>query len=211
MEPIERIFLLLDEAGMEQKQFAKQVGVAPSKVTEWKKGRAKSFTKYLPQIANVLNSNVQWILTGTGERHPIAPVPPHKPRGVKIPVLGNVAAGVPVEAVEEILDYEEIEPELAGTGEFFGLRLKGQSMEPRMCEGDVVIVRCQNDVDQGDIAVVLVNGDSATIKRIKKEPDGSLWLLPNNPSFQAMHYSPSEIESLPVSIIGKVVELRGKF
>lgn len=210
MEPIERIFLLLDESGMEQKEFAKQVGVAPSKVTEWKKGRAKSFTKHLSQISNILNSNVQWILTGTGEEHPVASVPPHKSRGVKIPVLGNVAAGVPIEAVEEILDYEEIEPELAATGEFFGLRLEGQSMEPRMCEGDVVIVRCQNDVETGDIAVVLVNGNSATVKRIKKESDGSIWLLPNNPTYSPTHYSPTEIESLPICIIGKVVEFRGK-
>jgi len=68
VEPIERIFLLLEESSMEQKEFAKQVGVAPSKVTEWKKGRAKSFIKYLPQIAEILNTNVQWLLTGEGEK-----------------------------------------------------------------------------------------------------------------------------------------------
>ena len=59
----------------------------------------------------------------------------------KVPVLGDVAAGIPIEAITDILDYEEIDAALARTGEFFGLRIKGASMEPRMREGDVVIVR----------------------------------------------------------------------
>lgn len=210
LDVVDRIFELLDKSGMEQKEFAIRIGADKYAVSKWRNRKSTSYRKYMPQIANVLNSNVQWILTGTGEEHPVASVPSHNHRGVKIPVLGNVAAGVPIEAVEEILDYEEIEPELAATGEFFGLRLEGQSMEPRMCEGDVVIVRCQNDVETGDIAVVLVNGNTATVKRIKKESDGSIWLLPNNPTYSPTHYSPGEIESLPICIIGKVVEFRGK-
>ena len=75
-------------------------------------------------------------------------------RGVRIPVLGRVVAGIPIEAVEEILDYEEITPELAATGEFFALKIRGHSMEPRMMEGDVVIVRRQDDVESGDVAIV---------------------------------------------------------
>jgi repressor LexA len=100
---------------------------------------------------------------------------------------------------------------MASTGEFFGLRIKGSSMEPRIRDGDVVIVRRQEDAETSDTAVILVNGDSATVKRIKKDPDGSLWLLPNNPAYDPQHYSPAEIATLPVRIIGKVVELRGKF
>lgn len=109
------------------------------------------------------------------------------------------------------MDYEEIDSALAATGDFFGLRVKGNSMEPRIREGDVVIVRKQDDADTGDTAVVMVNGDSATVKRIKKEPDGSLVLIPNNPAYDAQHFSPAEIADKPVHIIGKVVELRGKF
>ena len=131
--------------------------------------------------------------------------------GTWVPVLGDVAAGIPIEAVENIVDYEEIDSSMASTGEFFGLRIKGSSMEPRIRDGDVVIVRRQEDAETSDTAVILVNGDSATVKRIKKEPDGSLWLLPNNPAYDPQHYSPAEIATLPVRIIGKVVELRGKF
>ena len=79
-----------------------------------------------------------------------------------------------------------------------------------MSSGDIVIVRAQNDCDTGDIAIVLVNGDEATVKRIKKGPEG-LMLIPNNPAYEPMYYSNAEIESLPVRVIGKVVELRAKF
>jgi repressor LexA len=133
-----------------------------------------------------------------------------KPKGVRIPVYGAVAAGIPIEAIEDIVDYEEIDQELAATGEFFGLRIKGSSMEPRICEGDVVIVRRQADADTGDVAIVIVNGYNATVKRIKKETTG-ITLIPFNPAYEVRYYSAEDVERLPVRIIGKVVELRGKF
>jgi repressor LexA len=113
-------------------------------------------------------------------------------------------------AVEEILDYEEITPELAATGDFFGLRIKGRSMEPRMHEGDVVIVRQQSYIDNGNIAVILVNGENATVKRVQTSPHG-LALIPFNHEYPVIPYTHDEIEKLPVEIIGKVVELRAKF
>lgn len=127
-----------------------------------------------------------------------------------INVLGRVAAGIPLNAVEEIIDTEEIPEKMARTGEFFGLKIKGHSMEPRICDGDVVIVRQQADVEDGDIAIVLVNGDEGTCKRIKKYQD-SLALLPLNPTYEPMVYTKKQVADLPVTIIGKVVELRGKF
>ena len=147
------------------------------------------------------------VLLGNESAGPV----PSSPNGVMVPVLGDVAGGQPLLATENILDYEEISKALAATGDILGLRVKGHSMEPRICDGDVVIVRRQADVDTGDVAVILVNGDSATVKRIKKDADGSLWLLPNNPAYEAKHYSPKEQSDLPVTIFGKVVELRGKF
>ena len=83
-------------------------------------------------------------------------------------------------------------------------------MEPKISEGDVVIVRKQSDCDNGDLAVALVGGGDATVKRIKKSTAG-ITLIPNNPAFEPMFFSNEEIESLPVSILGKVVELRAKF
>lgn len=131
-------------------------------------------------------------------------------KGVKIPVLGKVAAGIPIEAVEDIIDYEEISFEMAMAGEYFALQINGDSMMPRMQHGDVVIVRKQSSVDSGETAVVLVNGGDATVKKVKVTADGML-LIPTNPAFEPMFYSKKEITTLPVTIIGKVVELRGKF
>lgn len=130
-------------------------------------------------------------------------------QGIKIPVLGHVAAGIPIDAIEEIIDIEEIPQDLSITGSFFGLKLKGRSMEPRMCENDVVIVRQQSDAEDGDIVIATVNGDEATCKRIKKYNDG-IALVSNNSDYEPMYFSNKEILEKPVRIIGKVVELRGK-
>lgn len=187
---------------MTQSDVAKIVGIGQSGYSFWESGRSKIDDAGLRKLAALYNVSVDYLL-GTDNNQTKA--------SIKIPVLGDVAAGIPIETVENIVDYEEIDAALASTGEFFGLRIKGDSMEPRIREGDVVIVRKQSDADTGDTAVILVNGDSATVKRIKKEPDGDLWLIPNNPAYDTRHYTPEEIQHLPVSIIGKVVELRGKF
>lgn len=130
--------------------------------------------------------------------------------GFKIPVLGYVRAGIPIEAVEEILDYEEISNKMARQGEFFALSIKGDSMEPKFSEGDVVIIRKQETVENGEYAVVLINGNDATVKKFYKLENG-IKLLSTNPSYDPFFYTADEVDSLPVRVIGKVVELRAKF
>ena len=127
-----------------------------------------------------------------------------------VPVLGYVKAGIPIEAVEEVLGYEEITPHMASTGEHFALMIKGDSMLPRFCPGDVVIVRKQSDINNGEIAVVLVNGSDATVKKVFKR-DNNLMLVSLNTAYEPIVYSSSDIINSPVIIIGKVVELRAKF
>lgn len=131
-------------------------------------------------------------------------------KGVVINVLGRVAAGIPIEAIEDIIDTEEISEELARTGEFFGLKIKGNSMEPKISDGDIVIVRQQDDADSDSIVIATVNGTDAVCKRLKKYADG-IALVSNNPSYEPMYFSNQEIMDKPVHIIGKVVELRAKF
>lgn len=131
-------------------------------------------------------------------------------KGVKIPVLGYVRAGIPVEAVEDILDYEEIPKSMAVTGDFFALKIKGDSMEPKMSEGDVVIIRKQSTVENGQIAVILVNGDDATVKKFYRSEDG-IKLISFNSKYEPFFFTPNEVDSLPVEVIGRVIELRAKF
>ena len=130
--------------------------------------------------------------------------------GVIIPVLGRVAAGIPLTAAEYIIDTEEIPQAMAADGEYFGLQVKGDSMEPKISNGDVVIVRKQSDADDGDLVIALINGDDAVVKRLKKYEDG-IGLISSNPTYAPMYFSNDEIESKPIEIIGKVKELRAKF
>ena len=133
-----------------------------------------------------------------------------KKRGVSINILGRVAAGIPIEAVENIIDTEEITEDLARTGDFFGLQIHGDSMMPSICDGDIVIVRQQETAETGDIVIATVNGTDATCKRLRKYKDG-IELIANNPTYAPMDFSNQEIVEKPVKIIGKVVELRRKF
>lgn len=200
---MEQLKILRKRMGLTQAAVASSLGIDRSTYAKYESGQSEPNFEMLNKISALFGTTLDLLITGTSA--------PSSTGGKWIPVLGDVAAGIPIEAVEDIVDYEEIDAALAATGDFFGLRIKGSSMEPRIREGDVVIVRKQDDADTGDTAVVMVNGDSATVKRIKKEPDGSLVLIPNNPAYDAQHFSPAEIEDKPVHIIGKVVELRGKF
>lgn len=144
------------------------------------------------------------------EKADLVEPPRQKKNKFIIPVLGKVVAGYPIEAVENIIDYEEISETMARQGEFFALRIQGDSMQPKFSEGDVVIVRKQESVDNGDVAIIMVNGDEATIKKIQRF-DGGINLIPTNPAYNIITYTNKEIIDLPVKCLGKVVELRAKF
>lgn len=131
--------------------------------------------------------------------------------GIKIPILGTVIAGIPVTAVEDIIGYEEISEKMARCGDYFALKIKGDSMEPKMSKGDIVIVKQQNTVENGQIAIVLVNGDEATVKKVKFRDNGIELIAFNSYVYEPHFYSAKEIDELPVKIIGRVVELRAKF
>lgn len=127
---------------------------------------------------------------------------------IHIPVYDRVAAGIPIEALENIVDYEEI-PE-SWPGEYAAVRVKGDSMAPRIQDGDVIIVRIQSDASSGDIVVALVNGEDATVKKLIKHDNGIV-LQPFNPAYESMFFSSDQANKIPVTIWGKVVENRQKY
>lgn len=190
------------EAGLSRQKLADLIGVSVSAVNMWEQGNRKPKTDVLIKLANFYGVSVDELVGESTE----APTN----GAISIPVLGEVAAGFPMFAQENILDYEEIGADLAVQGEYFALRINGDSMKPRMQSGDVVIVRRQSDCDDGQTAVVLVNGETATVKKVQKREDG-LMLIPTNPDFAPMFYSSKAVQSLPVRIIGVVVELRAKY
>lgn len=130
-------------------------------------------------------------------------------RSVSIPVYARVAAGIPLEASEEIVDREEIPKKWTEFGDYYGLRIRGDSMQPRIEEGDVVIVRKQSTADDGQTVIAIVNGNDAVCKKLKVYKDG-IALVSNNPIYAPMYFSASDTQDIPVRIIGRVVEIRGK-
>lgn len=209
MTMYERIKMLREKCGMSQQELAEKVGFkTASAVNKIELGLRDLNQTKIMAFAKALHTTPAYLMGWDEERE--IQSDRQKRKGVKIPVLGHVVAGIQIDAVEEILDYEEISPEMARQGEFFALQVKGDSMEPKFSDGDVVIVRKQEDVDSGDIAIILVNGDEATIKKVQKF-DGGINLVPTNSAYPVLTYTNKEIEQLPVRVIGKVVELRAKF
>lgn len=204
----ERLSQALSVKNITQTELCKKTGIPKSAMSQYIKGNFEPKQDRIYLIAKALNISEAWLM---GYDVPMQrEEKSSKKTAVKVPVLGLVRAGIPMDAVEYIIDYEEIGEDMARQGEFFGLQIKGDSMEPKISEGDVVIVRKQPDVESGEIAIVLVNGDEATIKKVQKF-NGGINLIPSNPAYDVMTYTNEQIEKLPVRVLGKVVELRAKF
>ena len=195
----------ISQSGKQQKEIAKDLGFNPTTFNTWCVGKIVPTMGKIQKIADYFGIEKTDLVDDKGDAKF-----KFKRKGISIPVLGRVAAGIPIEAIEDIIETEEISEEMAETGHFFGLRIKGDSMEPKISEGDVVIVRQQDDAESGDIVIATVNGTDATCKRLRKYRDG-IELISSNPIYKPMFYSNDEIESKPIRIIGKVVELRAKF
>ena len=197
---------LLDEKGVKTADVCRATGITSASMTQWKKGMINLKMESLNRIADYFGVSVYVFYEDNDEVAPTA----LEPESVKIKVLGTVPAGIPIEAVEDIIGEETISMKMAQTGEFFGLRIKGDSMEPEISSGSIVIVRQQEDVENGEVAIVLINGSDATCKRIEKHERG-IMLVPTNRAYEPQFFSNEDIERIPVRIIGRVMEARRKF
>lgn len=189
--------------GFERKDLAERLNVPYSTLTTWINGDAYPRIDRIEQMARLFKCEKSDLV----ESRDAAKIR----QAIRIPVYGRVRAGIPNAAIEDIIDTEEIDPEMVKDGsEYMALKIRGDSMEPKISDGDVVIVRKQPDVESGQIAIVMVNKNDATCKRVRKYRDG-IELVSNNPMYEPMFYSNEQISTLPVTIIGRVVELRAKF
>ena len=126
----------------------------------------------------------------------------------RIPVLGRIPAGIPLEMIEDIIDYEEISNDmLKGGKEYFALKVTGDSMFPEYLDGDVLIVLKIEDCESGQDAIVSVNGFDATFKRDFKSDNG-ITLQPLNNNYQPQFYSNKDIKNMPIKILGIVKQIR---
>ena len=196
-----KLRLLREESNMKQESLANLLGINRASISLYESDKRKPSHKILMKYAEIFNISIDYLLGNENNA---------RADKYEVPVYRAVSCGNPFIADEDIIDFEEISPKLKTQGDHFGLRLKGQSMEPNFKEGDVVIVRKQSTVDSGDIAIVRVNGDEATMKIVEKSPEGVTLIATNTNVFLPKFYNNHEIETVPVEIIGKVIEQRRK-
>lgn len=178
-------------------------------IAMWKNGERQITTGDVALIANYLNLTIDELINKDLRFDNISPVRIDRDV-IKIPVLGVIPAGVPIEAIEDVLDYEEIPKDWCKGGkEFFGLLIKGDSMFPKYIDNDVVIFEKTNDFNNGDECAVMVNGDDCTFKKVLKHDHG-ITLQPLNSAYEIKMYSNEDIEKLPIKIIGVAKEMRRK-
>ena len=199
---IDNVQRICKESGTTPTVACRESGAGKSLISNLKNRGVLPSIEKISLLADYLGVTVSDLL---GERTPT--------RGdvLRIPVLGTIPAGVPLEAIEDILDWEEL-PAAWGDGgrEYFALRVQGDSMYPSYLEGDTVILRKQDSCDSGDDCAVLVNGQDATLKEVRIRENGGLELRPRNPAYPPKLYDPADVQNLPVTILGVVVELRRK-
>jgi SOS-response transcriptional repressors (RecA-mediated autopeptidases) len=183
--------------GMTQKELGFRLGVAHNTISGYESGANEPDQNILFAIADILGVSVNDLFPSPTNLEPV------DPEFARIPVLGTIACGDPILTAENYAEYIYMPKDRLPSGKLFYLRAKGQSMEPTIPDGSLVLIREQPEVESGAIAAVLVNGDEeATLKRVKRQGD-LLILLPDNPEYEPIIVTPDN----PARIIGRAVQV----
>lgn len=214
MDTADRLFELVDEQFREQKDFAAALELTPSIVSEWRRRKSASYVKHLSKIVEVLNTTSEYLLTGSGPKTRDAYTPGDglPSNAVKldigtfhrIPILGYISAGLPLYAEQHIEGYTVTD--LNGGAEYFALRVHGDSMNALgIQDGYRIIVRRQDEVENGQVAVVMVGEEDATVKRLYAT-GSTITLMPQstNPEHVPQIY---DTKKTRVRVIGRVVKV----
>lgn len=185
-----------------QDELATRLRISKSAISMYENGRREPDLETLESIADYFNVDINR-LTGNIPSLPVYPVT----NAVMLPVVANVTAGFEGAAVEE---FQGLEPayDVKNPDECVWLKVKGESMSPEIKNGDYVLVRKQPDIEDGDIAVLIYNGEDGTVKKIKKH-ENAISLIPLNLSFEPRIIVGEELKS--VIIYGKVIEVKRKY
>ncbi len=192
--------------GYSQQDLADKLNVSRQTISSWEVNRTEPTMGNIEMMSIIFHCQKSDLIDGVFKPQAQSS---NQTKHKIINVLGRVAAGIPIDSISEIIDQEYITDELAQKGEYFGLRIKGDSMSPVIMDGDTVIVRFQEDAETDEIIIALINGHDGVCKKLKKLDNG-LMLISINPQYAPLVFTSAEIDQTPVKIIGKVVEIRRK-
>ncbi len=208
-----RIKALRKAKNIKQIELCKYLGIVQGTLSGWENEKYEPDLNSLKKMSEFFGVSIDYLL-GVEETPEIQEyeIPDEELTGIRtVPVLGDVAGGIPIDMIEDIQGYEQLkEGEYSKNGRYFALKIKGDSMDTLIPDGATVIVKQQPSVDNGEIAVVAVNGYEATCKKVFFQNNGIL-LQPINPAYEPMFYSNEQIELEPIKILGKVIEVRTRF
>lgn len=199
----------MDYRNIKQVDLVEKTKLDKTLINKYLSGVSNAKQRKLTILAEALNVNEVWLLgyDVSMEREANTKIDKLGNPVVEIPILGTVKAGYDYLAQENWIGTIDIDKKLADGGEFFALKVKGDSMAPIFIEGDTVILRKQNDCENNQVAVVIINGDEGTLKKVKKTDDGII-LQAYNPIYAPVFYTNKEIKEMPVVIAGVFQELR---
>lgn len=195
----QRLKELRKEHGLSQVALASQLGISQQAVGKWENARSTPDPATLNRLADIFQVTVDFLLGRDG-------TPYLSGSDGMLPILGTVKAGYDALAFQE---YYGMEPaNVKNPAEYFYLIVHGDSMEPRIRSGDLALVHRQPDVENGDLAVVLVDGEEGTLKRVLKRKD-TVILQPFNQAYDTQIFMKEELARL--TIVGKVLETKTKW
>lgn len=194
----QKIRQLREDKDITQRDLSKTIGLNVNVLCRIELGTRPVRDDELVKISKALNVSIDELLG----------VENKKAKTYKIPVYSQVGAGEDYLANNDIVDWEEIPIKYKNLGDFFGVKIRGDSMEPAFKDGGVLVVKSQNDVDSGDLAIVLVNGFEGTFKKVIKSDKGITLVAFNTNVYLPHFYSYDDVRDLPVRILGKVVQYR---
>jgi len=197
----EKLRSLRERMGVSQQDVATALGVSRQVYNNYELGKREPDFDMAMRLAGYFQCSVDYMIGNSD----------NAPNAIQVPVLGTITAGIPIEAIEDIIDVEELPMDMRRGGrEYFGLKIKGDSMEPEYRDGDVVILMKASTCESGDDCAVMVNGEDATFKRVIRQEKGIVLQPINTAGYVPSFYSYEDVENLPISIIGVFAELRRK-
>lgn len=205
----DKIKLLRNKANLTQEELGNKIGVSASTIGMYEQGRRSPDGEKTICLATIFNVSTDYLLGRETAKNNLDIIPVDLSTFEKIPVYGQVSAGNGCLAINDIIDYELISPDSINSyDEYFFLKVKGDSMEPQICEGDLALIQKQSSVDSGSLAVVIVDDENGVIKKVNYGPD---WidLVSFNPYYPIRHFEGAEVQRLRV--VGLVKEIKRKF